>query len=324
MHGLSSRSGLELVDALRAAAEAAGAIVLCGTHVTGLDTDAEGVTYDRPDGGREHVRCDALVLACNGYGGNPALVRVHIPEMADALYFGHPGNQGDALLWGRALGAAERDLSGHQGHGSVAHPAGILVTWATITAGGVQVNVLGERFSDESHGYSEQAAQVLRQPGGVAWTVFDVRIAGIARQFEDFRRAEEMRAIIEADDLMALANRMQVPEPALRATLAEAEALKQAGGTDRFGRSFAGQPALAPPYCAVRVTGALFHTQGGLLVDGCARVLRPDGTPIPRLFAAGGAACGVSGPKAEGYLSGNGLLTVVTLGRIAGAQAAGT
>src|SRR5947207_9258899 len=36
-----------------------------------------------------------LFRSCNGYGGNAELVRRHIPEMADALYFGHPGNQGD-------------------------------------------------------------------------------------------------------------------------------------------------------------------------------------------------------------------------------------
>ena len=63
------------------------------------------------------------------------------PNSANALYFGHEGNQGDALLWGQTLGAATRHLSGHQGHGSVAHPHGILITWATITEGGFQVNL---------------------------------------------------------------------------------------------------------------------------------------------------------------------------------------
>ncbi len=67
-----------------------------------------GVEIARPDGSRETIGCAALVLACNGYGGNRALVARHIPEMADALYFGHPGNQGDALAWGEALGAAWR------------------------------------------------------------------------------------------------------------------------------------------------------------------------------------------------------------------------
>jgi len=327
MHALPSRSGLELIDALRVAAETAGVMILCAAQVTRLiagPDGVEGVMYRRPNGGEERVGCDALVLACNGYGGNRKLVEAHIPQMADALYFGHPSNQGDALVWGAALGAATRDLSGHQGHGSVAQPAGILITWATITAGGVQVNTVGHRFSDESHGYSEQAARVLQQPDRIAWTVFDGRIAAIARQFEDFRRAEEMQAVIEAEDLAALAARMRVPEAALRSTLAAVDDMKRTGGTDQFGRDFNGQPSLLPPYRAVRVTGALFHTQGGLVVDADAHVLKPDGTRIPHLFAAGGSACGVSGPDAEGYLSGNGLLTAVALGRIAGEGAART
>jgi fumarate reductase flavoprotein subunit len=43
---------------------------------------------------------------------------------------------------------------------------------------------------------------------------------------------------------------------------------------------------------------------------------------LPNLFAAGGAARGVSGPDASGYLSGNGLLSAVVLGRLAGMGAA--
>ncbi len=327
MHGLPTRSGAELMDRLTAAAAAAGVEVLCDAQAKTLHAgeggQVHGLAYSRPDGAVERVSCRALVLACNGYGGNRKLVARHVPELAEALYFGHPGNQGDALLWGEALGAAVRDLSGHQGHGSVAHPAGILITWATITEGGVQVNADGDRFSDEAQGYSEQAAHVLRQPGGVAWTVFDGRIAAIARQFEDFRRAEASGVVLSAPEAGGLATAMRVPAPALRATLDEAASLKASGGTDRFGRSFAGVPPLQPPYCAVRVTGALFHTQGGLVVNGDAAVLDLGGRPFPNLFAAGGAACGVSGRAASGYLSGNGLLSAVALGRIAGQSAAG-
>ena len=70
------------------------------------------------------------------------------------------------------------------------------------------------------------------------------------------------------------------------------------------------------------MTGALSHTQGGLAVDALARVKRRDGGVFPNLFAAGGAAAGVSGDTASGYLSGNGLLAATTLGRIAGQSAA--
>ena len=88
-------------------------------------------------------------------------------------------------------------------------------------------------------------------------------------------------------------------------------------GRDRFGRHFENQP-LSPPFMGVRVTGALFHTQGGARVDSPARVLRKDGAAFPNLYAGGGAACGVSGYGDSGYLSGNGLLSAVVLGRIAG------
>jgi fumarate reductase flavoprotein subunit len=322
MHGLPSRAGSELMDQLTEAAARAGVELLCDAHVTSLsaapDGRIEGLAYRRPDGSEESIGCDMLVLACNGYGGNRELVAAHIPELAGALYFGHPGNQGDAVLWGQALGAATRHLSGHQGHGSVAHPIGILISWATITAGGIQVNLAGERFSNEALGYSEQAAVVLRQPGGIAWTVFDSRIAAIARQFEDFRQAEQENAILRAEDIDSLAAAMRVPAASLRAAIAEAGC----GTIDRFGRDFTASPPLAPPYCAVRVTGALFHTQGGLVVDTRARVLRPDGTPLPNLLAVGGAACGVSGSEARGYLSGNGLLAAVGLGYTAGYTAA--
>ena len=114
------------------------------------------------------------------------------------MYFGHPGNRGDAVTWGETLGAELRHMSGYQGHGSVAHPHGILITWAVIMEGGFQINITGERFSDESRGYSEQAAIVLAQPMGIAFDIFDARIAAIARQFEDFRQAETAGAVIEA------------------------------------------------------------------------------------------------------------------------------
>ena len=96
-------------------------------------------------------------------------------------------------------------LGAYQGHGSVATPHNILISWAVIMQGGIQVNREGRRFSDETLGYSEQAAQVLRQPGGFAWDVFDSKIAAVARQFEDFREAELAGAILTFDTIAELA-----------------------------------------------------------------------------------------------------------------------
>ena len=98
--------------------------------------------------------------------------------------------------------------------------------------------------------------------------------------------------------------------------------MKSRSGQDRFGRRFAPDQKCSAPFRAVKVTGALFHTQGGLAIDASARVRRKAGGVFPNLFAAGGAAAGVSGSSAGGYLSGNGLLTATVLGRLAGGSAA--
>lgn len=317
MHGLPSRAGRELVDALRGRCEALGIDILCEARVTTLHAEGRHVTgasFERPDSRAESVGAGRVILACNGFGGNREMVRAHMPEIADALWFGHGGNTGDALDWGTALGGRARHLGAYQGHGNVAQPHGILITWATMTEGGVQVNAEGRRFWDESNGYSEAARHVLAQPGGVAWAIFDDRIAGIARQFEDFRTAEAQGAIRRADTAEGLAGALGLPPEALAETLAGLPR----EGADTFGRDFSATPPLAPPYCGVKVTGALFHTQGGLEVDADARVVDAEGRPLPNLFAAGGAACGVSGQGDDGYLSGNGLLAAAVLGWLAG------
>jgi fumarate reductase flavoprotein subunit len=326
MHAPPSRSGAELMGALTRAAEAAGVDVVTRAHVTALYADFRGriagLRYRRPDGSEDSAGCRALVLASSGFGGNKAMVQRYIPEMAEALYFGHAGNQGDAVLWGEALGAALADMGAYQGHGSVAHPHGALVTWALMMEGGFQVNMRGERFSDEHRGYSEQAVDVIAQPGGVAWNLYDARLHALGREFEDYRTAEAAGAVVTAPDAKSLAAKTGLPRTALARTIDEVAAMVRAEARDPFGRDFTTKPALAPPYRAIRVTGALFHTQGGLVVDTKARVLRRNGQPLPNLFAGGGAARGISGAHVWGYLSGNGLLPAVTLGRIAGREAA--
>src|SRR6516162_8546364 len=326
MHGLPSRTGLELIDRLRSAVETNDIVIATERAaerlIVGAGGKIEGVEMVRGDGAIERLGCDALLLACNGYGGNPALVRRFIPEMADALYFGHPGNRGDAVSWGERLNAELACLGVYQGHGSVATPHNILVTWAVIMQGGIQVNAQGRRFCDETRGYSEQAAEVLRQPGAIAWDIFDARIAAAARQFEDFQTAERAGTMLIAECVDELAAKMRVPADIFAEEWRNVEVLKTRGEADCYGRCFSAEQELRPPFFAVKVTGALFHSQGGLAIDMTGRVKRKDGTMFPNLFAAGGAAVGISGTTAAGYLSGNGLLTATVLGRLAGQAAA--
>ena len=323
MHAVAERTGAALHARLLAAVAAADIPLLTGAQATTLWTENDGrisaVGLSRLDGQEEVLGCDALILACNGYGGNPDLVAKHIPEMATAIYHGHAGNTGDALLWGRALGAKTEHLSGYQGHGSLASPHNIPITWVLMTEGGLQVNALGKRFASELGGYSEAAPLVLDQPGGVAWNIYDGRLHAMALNgFADYRIAVDAGAIRQSDTINGLAEALGLPVAALVETVAE---FGDPARPDPFGRDTSVNGPLESPYFGVKVTGALFHTQGGLVIDDHARVLLTNGDAIPNLYAAGGAACGESGPKVFGYLSGNGLLSAIGYGFLAGTNA---
>ncbi|MDB5806628.1 MAG: 3-ketosteroid dehydrogenase [Betaproteobacteria bacterium] len=332
MHAVPEKTGAGLIGRLTAAAQRAGVDIITAAPVSGLYADEAGrilgVRVTRADGSLEHIGCAALILACNGYGGNPAMVRQYIPEIANAEYAGHSGNQGDAVRWGLGLRGAIADMGAYQGHGSWATPHGQLVTWALMTEGGIQVNAEGRRFWNEQQGYSEASQHVIAQPGQFAWNIYDQRLHDFAMAgFPDYTELCKAGAIREAFSASSLASQLHLPVGAVEETLYNAQAmqrgeLRDPALIDPFGRDFSSKPALEAPYYAVKVTGALFHTQGGLEIDAQARVLREDGSALPNLYAGGGAARGISGGQVWGYLSGNGLLTAVTQGRIAALHAA--
>ena len=327
MHSLKARTGSALTETLEAACNAQGIPILTQARAQTLVVNANGrvlgVEMQRPDGSLEAIACDALLLACNGYGASPALLQRFVPEVASAEFAGHPGNDGTALHWGEALGAPLADMQAYQGHGSWAQPHGVLITWALMMEGGVQINAQGQRFHDETQGYSEAALHVVAQPSRVAWNVFDEPVLELARRFPDFSAAEAAGAVKTAADVAALAQRIGCDQAALTASLDAVSRSAQTHMPDALGRQF--KRALAGPFYAIKVTGALFHTQGGLDIDAQCRVLSqprrqtPDASnpTLPNLWAAGGAARGVSGNHVSGYLSGNGLLSAVAGGYIA-------
>lgn len=327
MHTLPQRTGAALMARLLNTAAQEQIVILGESRVDSLIAVAGSVTglrYQTPDGSIESLHARAVMLACNGYGGNTDMVRRYIPEMAEAVFAGHTGNDGSALRWGVSLGALTADLSAYQGHGSWAIPQGALISWALMMEGGIQVNAEGERFHDETRGYSEAAVAVLAQPGRVAWNVIDEQGLQLARSFPDFVEAEKAGAIkplvghgeLDAESVIETIKRFA------RATCSPGAIVQEKPDEAHFGRVC--KRSLVGPFYLIKVTGALFHTQGGLEVDSECRVLKAHagllaGSPefIPGLWAGGGAARGVSGRTVEGYLSGNGLLSAIAGGWIA-------
>ncbi len=317
-HTVPGRSGQALLGGLvRHVADQPTVTVLNPARLTGVHVDGrvEAVTVTYPDGSTERVPTGAVLLATNGFGADPDLVRRHLPEIATADYHGSAESTGDALRLGTALGADTAFLDAYQGHAALS-PAGTLVGWATVMHGGFLVNDAGRRFGDETVGYSEYAREVLRQPGGQAVLVLDRRVHDACLVFDDFRDTVSSGSLRWAERPDELAALVAVDPGGLAETFAAAGRTARGEQSDPFGRTHWEEP-LAAPFAAVRVHPALFHTQGGLRVDGHARVLTTSRDPIEGLYASGGAAMSISGHGPGGYLAGNGLLPALGLALLA-------
>ena len=324
LHAPVSRRGQDLVDDLLAAVAARGIPLALGNAVRELLVEHGAVVGARVAVGQseEAVHARKVILAVNGFAGNAELVRRFCPEIAGAQYFGARGSTGEAVIWGEALGASLANMAAYQGYAAVADPHGSLLSWTTIEKGGILVGADGHRFGNESLGYSGYARIVLEQ-GARAFAIFDRAIYDVAAQEEEFVELADYGGLKSAPTAGEAAAAYGLDAAALDQEIAAYNAAAQGEKPDRFGRRDFGLAPLKGPFYACRVVPGLFHTQGGLRVDGDGRVLRQDRTPIPNLFAGGGAAEGISGRAgALGYASGNGLLSAIALGRLAALAAA--
>ncbi len=334
MHAPPSRTGVELITDLRRAVQKhPNADLVEGAQGIGLVVDARGeVCGAIADQGGQEVRIKAakVILACNGFAGNPKMVEQYCPELRGMYYFGGEGSTGEGILWGQELGAAVAFMDGYQCHSTVAIPGETLITYATVMEGGFQLNKAGERFGDETHGYSEHALEVIKQlaldaedTGMVAaraWVMYDERVHKIALGFDDYKAACEVGLVKKADSIAGLARLAAIDASKAQTTFEHYQSCARGEAIDPFGRKDC--RLLHAPFFGVKVTAALFHTQGGLNVNEHAQVLKEDKTPISNLYAGGGCAAGISGHGPGGYLSGNGLLTALGYGMLAGRHAA--
>jgi len=285
------------------------------------DGDTLVAVLETPDGSREEITTRSVLMATNGFGANKEMVQRFIPEISTAVYHGSDSSLGDALRIGQAHGSSGSFLDAYQGHAALAVHGSTLAGWATIMHGAILVNINGERFGDETCGYSEYAAMLAAQPGARGWLILDQRIHQACLAFRDYQETVESGALRHADTVSDLAEILEVETAALEETLAAALASALNTAPDPFGRSMFEAP-IGSPYVAIKVQPALFHTQGGVLVNQNAQVLRDDGSAVTGLYAAGGAAAGISGHGADGYLAGNGLLSAFGLSYLAGQSAA--
>jgi fumarate reductase flavoprotein subunit len=326
LHTQPDGRGSSLIDRLDRAARREGIEIVFSNPVRRLLTDASGAVCGAEAGdgaARYFIDAKKVILANSGYGANRTLLREVCPEIAETQYFGALGSEGEAVEWGRELGASMGNLGSYQAHASVAYPHGELLTWSCAEKGAIYVNRQGQRFGNENIGYSGFGALVAAE-GNEAYAIYDTRIRDyVAHYQETYKVLADMGGAKAAPTAEALASLHDIDRDALAQTIADYNHAARGKTPDKFGRIQFGMAPLEPPYVITRVNSALFHTQGGLMVDHRARVLGADGHALPNLFAGGGAAVGLSGKAGgNGYVSGNGLLSATVLGYIAGESAA--
>ncbi|MFN2100249.1 FAD-dependent oxidoreductase [Altererythrobacter sp. MF3-039] len=326
VHGWPGHGGEDLLGLLHRRLVDEGVDVMLGTTLRDIHTDADGsisgLATSGPDGSEEQLGCGALVLACGGFAGNPDLVRRFIPELAEVRYNGHEGSHGDGIMLGAQIGGALADMGSYQGYAMLTDPQGITVPPGLLVEGGILLNRDGERFVDESRDIAGMMHQVIEQPEGFVWVIYDAEIEKRCLYIGEVAELSRLNAPRSGATTEELGAKLGIIPAILDERIGELFNARTSGVSDSVGRMWENARVPSPNYRALKVTGALYHTQGGLQIDGEARVVREDGDSIPNLFAGGGNARSVSGPSHWGYIPAMGLCTAVTLGRLAGQNAA--
>ena len=324
--------GQALAAGLRAGLLAKQVPVWLDTPMTGLHTDdgrVTGVAVLR-DGQPALIRADrGVVLAAGGFERNaPMRQRYQRPPIGAEWTTGSPGNTGDAITAGEAAGAA-LDLMDDAWWGpSIPLPSGPYFCLAERSLPGcILVNGAAQRFVNESAPYVDAVHAMYdghtdAVPHIPSWLIFDQRyrssyvFAGLPPGKPLPRRWYAAGTAHRGATIGELAAGPALDPAALAATIARFGEFARTGRDEDFHRGDSAydryysdprrrpNPCLAaldtPPFYAVKIVPGDLGTKGGLRTDARARVLRPDGTPIAGLYAAGNASAAVMGRSYAG------------------------
>lgn len=316
------RGGDVMLRTLSAALKQSGGSILLGTRARRLRMEGgRCVGLDAEQGGRT-VQVDAggVVLCDGGFQGNLELLEEFITSAPERLrQRGAATGGGDALLMAREIGARLVGMDQFYGHllcreamqGDTLWPYPIL---DVVSRSGLVVDGSARRFMDEGLGgvYMSNAVARLADPLS-AVAIFDEAIwNGPGREFLLPANPNLVSAggtLLAAPSLSALAKMLDLPGPALEATVAEYNAAVDGRRTEQLSparttSAYAAHPVRKAPFHAVRLCAGITYTMGGVAVTVDGAVKDRDDRPIPGLFAAGCCTGGLEGGDRSGYVGG--------------------
>lgn len=289
----------------------------------------------------EELRAESVVIASGGLESSPELRERELGEgWSKAKVRGTPNNDGAMIEAALRIGAARG------GDWSSCHS----VQWDAFAEQnesnreltnrltrqsyplGIIVNRDGERFLDEgadfrNYTYAKYGREILRQPGSVAWQIFDAELRPMLRTEECDMPGI---SVIEAASIRELAEQAGIDADGLERTVdafnASIDETRELDPTVKDGRRADVTPPKSNwasaidegPFFAYGVTCGITFTFGGVKTDTEGRVLDGAGQPIPGLLACGEA---LGGLFSGNYPGGSGLSAGMVFGRRAGAIA---
>ena len=283
------------------------------------DGKAVGIKGTGKDGHKVTINAKSVVIATGGFGANAEMVEKYKPELKGFATTNAEGAQGQGIDMATAVGAATVDMDQIQIHPTVhieedgnAH----LITEGLRGDGAILVNAEGKRFYDEVSTRDKVSAAIIAQPEKSAWLIVDQSMVDKSAVIAGYIKSGYT---VTGATYEELAKAMGVDEATFTSTMNTWNQAVEAKSDAEFGRTSFANPLTTAPYYAIKITPAVHHTMGGIVINPKAEVLNEKGEAISGLYAAGEVTGGVHGAN---RLGGNAVADFVVFGRISGQSAA--
>ena len=283
------------------------------------DGKAVGIKGTGKDGHKVTINAKSVVIATGGFGANAEMVEKYKPELKGFATTNAEGAQGQGIDMATAVGAATVDMNQIQIHPTVhieedgnAH----LITEGLRGDGAILVNAEGKRFYDEVSTRDKVSAAIIEQTDKSAWLIVDQAMVDKSAVIAGYIKSGYT---VTGATYEELAKAMGVDEATFTSTMNTWNQAVEAKSDAEFGRTSFANPLTTAPYYAIKITPAVHHTMGGIVINPKAEVLNEKGEAISGLYAAGEVTGGVHGAN---RLGGNAVADFVVFGRISGQSAA--
>ncbi len=294
------------------------------TKATSLLTDENGNCVGavvEKDGQTFNIYAKGVVLATGGFGNNQEMMERFTPvDVTQVAYFyGSAGQTGEGILMAEDIGAAVYEkgarlgMSYVVGDGTNAELTSLGGPWSQAPI----VDKTGVRFVNE-YCHSLNYPSLIYRNAAPYYCIY-----GADREDYAAILANNVGdpAVTVADTLEELADKLGFDKEAFLDCIAVYNEAKETGVDAAFGaRVDFMNFATVGPFYAIQIAPQYTGTIGGVVTDTDAQVLRKDGTVIGGLYAAGEASNGALYDLV--YMSGSSFLNALTMGRIAGTNAA--